>query len=165
MQTWRREQERFISNPGEREKILYSPEFDKKGVMTLVESGKEDLYAFIQSHKDSVDIHKILQRFESGDASVLQRVQGTFGDFSEFPKTYAELLNTVIEGEQTFNSLPLEVREKFGHSFHRWLATSGSAEWLSAMGMSVPTPAPENPVTGQETANPTPSGVNNPEGA
>lgn len=145
-ETWRRSPKRFFSEVGSRIKDIYSPEFDKKGVMTLKVSGQENLYEFIQSHKDSVDIHKILERFERGDVSALQKFQGMYGDFSEFPKTYAELLNTVIEGEQTFNSLPLEVREKFGHSFHRWLATSGSAEWLSAMGLEEPTPTPNEPV-------------------
>ena len=48
-QTWHRDQEHFCSEPGCGEKILYSPEFDRFGVMTLKESGKEDLYAFIQS--------------------------------------------------------------------------------------------------------------------
>lgn len=167
-ETWRRTPKRFTSDVGSRVKDIYSPEFDKKGVMTLKVSGQENLYEFIQSHKDSVDIHKILERFERGDVAALQKVQGMFGDFSEFPKTYAELLNTVIEGEQTFNSLPLDVREKFGHSFHRWLATSGSAEWLSAMGMEVPTPSPEKAVESlpaASEANPTPAGVNNTERA
>lgn len=140
----------FRSNHGDPVKVLYSPEFDKNGVMTLKESGRENLYDFIQSHKDSVDIHKILQRFEEGDVNALSKIQGQFGDFSQFPKTYAEMLNQVIEGENAFNGLPLEVREKFGFSFQQWLASAGSDEWKSKMGFS-----------------PTPAGVNNlsPEGA
>ncbi len=125
---------RFHSEAGDPVKILYSPEFDKNGVMTLKESGRENLYDFIQSHKDSVDIHKIMQRFEEGDVNALSKVQGQFGDFSQFPKTYAEMLNQVIEGENAFNGLPLEVREKFGFSFQQWLASAGSDEWKSKMG-------------------------------
>lgn len=124
----------FRSNPGDPVKVLYSPEFDKNGVMTLKESGRENLYDFIQSHKDSVDIHKILQRFEEGDVNALSKIQGQFGDFSQFPKTYAEMLNQVIEGENAFNGLPLEVREKFGFSFQQWLASAGSDEWKMKMG-------------------------------
>ena len=167
-QTWHRDQEHFCSEPGSGEKILYSPEFDRSGVMTLKESGKEDFYAFIQSHKDSVDLHKIMDRFNAGDTAALQKVQGMFGDFSQMPQTYAGLLNHMIEAEQTFMSLPLETREKFGHSFHRWLATSGSPEWLSAMGMEVPTPTAEKSVENAPAApevNLTPEGVNNTEGA
>ena len=32
---------RFISNGGQRERILYQPRFDENGVMDLVESGRE----------------------------------------------------------------------------------------------------------------------------
>ena len=153
-QTWHRDQEHFCSEPGCGEKILYSPEFDRFGVMTLKESGKEDLYAFIQSHKDSVDLHKIMDRFNAGDTAALQKVQGMFGDFSQMPQTYAGLLNHMIEAEQTFMSLPLETREKFGQSFHAWLAQAGSESWLEAMGMVTPPatgkPAGEPPAVSQD---------------
>ena len=32
---------RFISNGGQRERILYQPKFDENGVMDLVESGRD----------------------------------------------------------------------------------------------------------------------------
>lgn len=112
-----RKPERFLSNPGSPVKILYGPEFDEKGRMTLVEKGRENLYDFIQSFKESVDIHVLLKRFANGETDVLSKIQGFYGDFSEFPRTYADLLNTVNEGEAFFNGLPVEVRSKFGHSF------------------------------------------------
>ena len=112
-----RKPERFLSNPGSPVKILYGPEFDEKGRMNLVEKGRENLYDFIQSFKESVDIHVLLKRFSNGETDVLSQIQGFYGDFSEFPRTYADLLNTVNEGEAFFNGLPVEVRSKFGHSF------------------------------------------------
>lgn len=112
-----RKPERFLSNPGSPVKILYGPEFDEKGRMNLVEKGRENLYDFIQSFKESVDIHVLLKRFANGETDVLSKIQGFYGDFSEFPRTYADLLNTVNEGEAFFNGLPVEVRSKFGHSF------------------------------------------------
>lgn len=114
--------ERVHSGHGDPIKILYTPEFDKHGVMNLVESGRENLYDFIQSHAESVDIHVILKRFADGDASVLSRVQGAYGDFTDMPKTYAEMLNSLIAAENAFNALPVEERAKFGHSFQRWLS-------------------------------------------
>lgn len=114
--------ERVRSGHGDPIKILYTPEFDKKGVMNLVESGRENLYDFIQSHADSVDIHVILKRFQDGDASVLSRVQGAYGDFTQMPKTYAEMLNSLIAAENAFNALPVDERAKYGHSFQRWLS-------------------------------------------
>lgn len=116
-QTQFRKRERFLTNPGSPVKILYGPEFDEKGRMNLVEKGRENLYDFIQSYKESVDIHVLLKRFANGETDVLSKIQGFYGDFSEFPRTYADLLNTVNEGEAFFNGLPVEVRSKFGHSF------------------------------------------------
>lgn len=145
-----RDHKRVVSNPGDPVKILYSPVFDRKGVMTLEESGRENLYDFIQSHRDSVDLHKILERFAAGDVGALQQREGAYGDFSEMPKTYADLLNTVIDGERTFDSLPRDVRERFGNSFHQWLAQAGSDEWKKAMGIDVSPSAPESPAPPQE---------------
>ena len=115
---------RFISNVGQRERILYQPKFDENGVMDLVESGKEDLYDFIQSHAEAVDIHVILARFQNGDIDALSRVQGAYGDFTNMPTTYADLLNRVNEGQSFFNSLPVDIRAKFNHILHHCFLTA-----------------------------------------
>lgn len=114
--------DRVPANAGTREHILYMAQFDDLGNHTLVESGKEDLYAYIQSHKESCDIHVIMERFARGDVQALQRRQAMFGDFTDFPTTYAGMLNAIEAGEQHFMSLPLEVRQKFDNSFQKWLA-------------------------------------------
>lgn len=131
--------ERVFSNLGTREKILYSPQFDKEGRMELIESGRENLYEYIQSHKESVDIHVILERFARGDISALSRVQGTYGDFTKMPQTYAEFLNARIVAENYFNSLPLETRAKFDHSFDQFLVSLDNPETLTALGFIKPT--------------------------
>ena len=117
-----REPVRVISNSGSREKITYSPVFDENGVMELVESGRENLYDYIQSFKESTDINVILKKYASGDVSALAKSQGSFFDCTGMPRTYAEMLNTVIAAENTFNSLPVDEREKYGFSFERWLS-------------------------------------------
>lgn len=117
------EHTRVHANPGSREKILYSPQFNDDGTMELIEAGKENLYEYIQSHKESVDINVILKRFARGDVTALQRRQAMFGDFSDAPSSYAEALNSMIVAEQYFNSLPLETRAKFDHNFHRFLVS------------------------------------------
>lgn len=143
------EHPRIFQNPGDSEKIIYSPVFDKDGNFDLQPSGREDLYAFIQSHAESVDIHVILDRFARGDVTALSKVQGTYGDFTTIPKTYAELLNAVIQGEAYFMSLPLETRAKFDHDFRKWMAgMDDMPSWLAAMGLDSadPGPAPADPV-------------------
>lgn len=138
---------RFISNGGQRERILYQPKFDENGVMDLVESGKEDLYDFIQSHAESVDIHVILARFQNGDIDALSRVQGAYGDFTNMPTSYAELLNRVNEGQSFFNSLPVDIRAKFNHNFAEFMAGMDKPDFLEKLGIkSEPEPEPVLPV-------------------
>lgn len=132
-----------VSNPGSRIKVLYAPVFDSAGHMSLVVSGKEDLYDYIQSHADSVDIHIILKRFAMGDVSVLSRVQGTYGDFTQMPKTFAEALNTLVAAEQYFNSLPVDVRQRFNHNFNEFIASMDSPSFAADMGITPPDPVPD----------------------
>lgn len=134
------------SVPGSRIKVLYSPVFDKAGHMSLVKSGEEDLYDYIQSHADSVDIHVILKRFAMGDVSVLSRVQGTYGDFTQMPKTFAEALNTLVAAEQYFNSLPVEVRQRFNHNFNEFIASMDQPTFAQDMGIKPPDPVLDQPV-------------------
>lgn len=147
------ERVRVFSERGSGIKPVYAPVYDANGVLDLEQTGQENLYDYIQSHKDSVDIHKILQRFENGDVNALAKVQGMYGDFTEVPRTYAEALNAVISAEQTFSSLPVEIRAKFNHSFSQFLAQTGSSQWLEAMGVRAeasPKTGVTDPVVGGE---------------
>lgn len=151
------QRERVRSKVGSGVKILYAPVFDENGVMDLVESGREDLYAYIQSHKDSCDIHVILKRYSEGDPSVLSKVQGMYGDFTNMPQTYAEALNAIISAENYFNTLPVDVRAKFGHSFQQFLVSMDKPDFLERMGVSpvppesTPTPSQDSPQTASES--------------
>lgn len=133
--------DRVFQPVGSPVKTLYGPKFDGNGTMYLVETGKENLYDYIQSHADSVDIHVILKQFQNGDVSVLSRVQGAYGDFTQMPKTFAEALNTLIAAEQYFNSLPVDIRAQFEHNFNKFIASMDSPDFSSRMGI-----APEAPV-------------------
>lgn len=120
---------------GSREKLVYSPRYDDNGVLDLVVTGKEDIYTFIQSHKESTDIHVLLDRFANGETDVLQRMQGFYGDVTSMPKTYAEVLNAVIVGEETFARLPVEVKQRFDNSFAVWLSSMDSPDFAQRMGV------------------------------
>lgn len=133
------EKKRFYSNPGDSIKPLFGLEVDKDGVTQLVQKGKYDLFEFIQSHKDSVDIHKILERFENGDVDALNKYQGYYGDITEAPKTFADALNAVIKAKDLFNSLPLEVRAEFNHNPEEFIASLGTEKFYKAVGLESPT--------------------------
>lgn len=131
--------DRQIQNSGSGDRVLYSSKLLEDGSVDLVPSGKEDFYASIQSHRDSVDIHVLLARYRNGDVDALSRVQGAYGDFSQMPGTYAELLNALIAGENYFNSLPVEVRQKFDHSFEKFMVSMDDMPgFLEKLGVSVP---------------------------
>lgn len=117
-----RPKERYFTNSGSGEKILYTAEYDSKGRLVLRESGKEDLYGFIQSHRDSVDIHVLLKRFAAGEEDVMSRVQGFYADVADMPTSFADVLNLVRRGEDFFDHLPAEEKAKYGNSFAQFLS-------------------------------------------
>lgn len=130
---------RFRQAVGSRLHRLYQSQLSDDGTIELVDAGTEDIYDAIQSHKDSTDIHVLLKRFQAGDVDVLSKVQGSYGDFTEMPKTYADALNAMIAGEQLFNSLPLETREKFDFSLHKFiLAMDDWPSFSAALGIEQP---------------------------
>lgn len=127
--------DRFFSDPGSPEHITYAGHYDEKGRVVLEESGRENIYDFIQSHAESCDIHVLMKRYQNGDVAALSQKQGFYGDFLDFPKTYAEALNHMNEMERQFMALPVETREKFGNSFTEFLAASAEPDFLDRLGI------------------------------
>lgn len=127
---------RVHCEPGSPEKVVYQAVYDINGTLQLHPTGVEDLYGYIQSHRDSVDIHVILKRFAAGEVDVLSQVQGFYADAADMPSTYQEVLNSVIAGERAFDSLPSEIKQKFGNSFSQWLTSFESPDFHEKMGWS-----------------------------
>lgn len=111
------------SPPGEIMRTLYSSRYDKNGNIEIYETGKQNVYEYIQSHAESVDINVILAKFAAGDSKVLQKVESRYIDTIGLPKTYAEMLNVVIGAEQYFDGLSADEKSKYGNSFERYLAS------------------------------------------
>ena len=127
--------DRIFSDTGSPEHITYAGHYDEKGRVILEESGRENIYDFIQSHAESCDIHVLMKRYQNGDIDALSQKQGFYGDFLDFPKTYAEALNHMNEMERQFMALPVETREKFGNSFTEFLAASAEPDFLDRVGI------------------------------
>lgn len=132
------EHPRFQCFTGSPEKVVYQARYDASGTLELYESGLEDLYGYIQSHRDSCDIHVILNRFANGELDVLSQVQGFYADTTGMPSTYAEVLNAVLDGERMFNSLPAELKQQFGNSFAQWLTAMDKPDFAQRMGWEAP---------------------------
>lgn len=115
------QRERRRTQAGSRERVLYQLQADKEGALDLVAVGKESIWDYIQSFKESTDIHTILARFRNGEADVLNQRVGSFGDVSMMPTRFADVLNACIKGKEIFESLPKETREKFNNDFGRFM--------------------------------------------
>lgn len=126
---------RRYMDAGTREKKDYMPVYDKAGVWHLEEKKghKIQTYLEIQSYADECDINVIMARYRNGETDVLSQIQGVYGDFSNVPTNYAEILNDTIKMEQIFMSLAPEVRERFNNSVEQFGASLGTKEWQDVM--------------------------------
>lgn len=104
--------ERFITDSGSPEYTVYIADEDGNPVI----SGKNNLYDEIQSHRESTELAVLLQRYMQGDETALNKLQGVYEDVTEYPRTFAELYQRVHDAEQSFNSLPPDLRAIFENS-------------------------------------------------
>lgn len=128
-----RDGERIFSESGSTVKVKYSPRIDERGVLVLVETGKEDLAAYINSFSEECDIHVIMKKFANGQTDVLSKVQGTYGDFTGAPTSLADMFNRVKAGEDVFNSLPAEVKKEFNNSFTEFAVATGEKDFFDRL--------------------------------
>lgn len=97
------------------------------GYEKLVKVGESDLYEEIQSHRDSVDINKILERcLNTGDFSVLNVMPSRFMDTTSMPKTLAEAHSMIKDAENYFNKLPVEIKNQYNNSFVEFVSDLGT---------------------------------------
>lgn len=118
-------------------RIIYSPEVQKDGSIVIVESGKEDFRAYIQSFAKSCDIAYIMASVANGDLGALNRVQGSYGDFTKVPKSYAEFLQLQIDAKNTFDQLPSDVKAKFDNDVNKFMVNAGDNEWFEKLGIDL----------------------------
>ena len=93
----------------------------ENGKRSLVVTGKENLKDFIEASKNETLISNIMKRFEQGDVNALSRVQGFYGDVTSMPSNLADAQKVLINLENQFNSLPVDVRKKFDNSFDKYV--------------------------------------------
>lgn len=129
-----RERKRVFSVPGSSEVPTYRPVVGDSGAIDLIQDGMINIYDQIQSHKDSCDINLMIKRFENGDLTALGTPRDpVYMDVTDMPKTYAELYQKVIDAKKEFNSLPLDLREKFDFDADKYISQMGTAPWFDVM--------------------------------
>lgn len=73
-------------------------------------------YEETQAARDSVDLDKILERYNAGDKSALEKVTGFYADIADIPKTYGEIYDAVSQTNELFSNLPAELKDKFNNN-------------------------------------------------
>lgn len=122
----------FCSNPGSRFHTLYKATVIKTGEVVLKENGVEDLWEKINAEADGCDMRHILNQIAMGDYSALDN-QTEYIDMTQFPTDRRGLLDLFINVENTFNTLPPEVRQKFNNDYKQWYMSGDTEEWRDKM--------------------------------
>lgn len=130
--------ERFYSNPGSPIHDIYGPVVGENGEVYLEKQGEENIQEFIDSFRDSTDIHVIVKRIQAGEEELLRKRPGSFGDFTQMPKTYAEALQLQIDAKNTFDGLSEDVKAKFNYDPNQFFAQAGTKDWFEKIEKDIP---------------------------
>lgn len=127
---------KFVSNPGSRFREKFHGVVKEDGHIELVSDGFEDVKEKMRADAVGSSLPEIIARATAGDPTAFRKDVGWFGDVVGMPKTYAEVLNLVNDGREKFESLPVDVREKFDFDFNKWFATMGTNDWFEKHGLN-----------------------------
>lgn len=138
----------FTTCAGDTFHVIKEGRMQSDGTIKLIVTGRENIQDKINSFASTCDMALIIQRLQMGDTSVLNPRKPLYGDFTQFPQTYAECLDLVQRSEEVFENLSVEVKQSFDNDINKWFASIGSPSWLEAMGMSpAASPAAPDPDT------------------
>lgn len=108
---------------GEKIVPVYSLVVDEEtGREDIQVTGKTNIYDFIQKSLDETLVYNIIERYNQGDVSALEKIKGFYGDVTNAPKNLAEAQQILINAKKVFDSLPLDVRAKYNHSVSEFLS-------------------------------------------
>lgn len=122
-----------------------------RGYPELKVTGTHDLYAEIQSYKDTCDLESMLKTFDLSSIGGLTFDElGDLDDFTNAPQSPADLLNVINRGQVLFDELPVNVRANFGHSLYNFVDSFGSADFLQKLSAAYGIDTPEDNNTTSE---------------
>lgn len=102
------------------------------GIEELVKVGETDFYEYIQSHKDSVDIHKILERCALiDDYSMLNKMPTTFMDTTGMPSNLMEAYQQIQDAKNFFDQMPVSIKEKYDNNANAFIMDIGSKNFMN----------------------------------
>lgn len=117
----------FVSNPGSPLHKVMHGEVQDDGSIKLVVDRIEDTDELINAQAPATRIENIMARIQAGEIQLLNQKHGFYLDTENMPKTYAEFLDLMHRGEEYFNRLPVEVKEKYNNDFSQFFAVFDKA--------------------------------------
>lgn len=88
----------------------------KDGKRIVAVASEVSLFDKVQEALPDTLIYNILARYERGDATALNCVQGQYMDVVGMPSTLAEAQQLLINIRNDFDAMPLDVRRRFNNS-------------------------------------------------
>lgn len=123
---------RFVSPAGTQFEPQYQGQVNEYGDIELIEVGVKDLRAMHNRDAESCDINNIVARFQNGDITALQAVQGSYMDVVGLPKDLRGMSDMIDSLRASYNVLDDSIKERFPN-FQTWLENVGSPAWIEAM--------------------------------
>ena len=120
------------TNPGDRFLKTYI-ETTKNGRRTLEETGKTDIYEYIQQDLEDSKIENIMIRVAKGDLSRLRESEPQYIDATTIPNSMMEVQNLICKSKQEFEKMPSEVRQLFGYSAEEYINEMGTKQFIEKM--------------------------------
>ena len=123
---------------GEGVRRTYMWERNEKGEKVLRLDQTIDQQAEIDSYLEETKIENIIRR-ASIDPNIAARIAPELGggiqDYTQMPKTLAELQNIMIRAEQIWDEVPKEIKLKFDNDVDKFVASFGTVEWAKNLGI------------------------------
>lgn len=134
------ERERYTVPTGDGMEDVWEYQVNHFGRKILVKVGQRNLYDEIQASLEETKIENILARAASGEN--VFRPEGIYADVTTMPSNLIEARQAIQNLENTWQSIPNEIKRKYNNSLEDFIAASGSKEWSRDMGL-LPTEAKE----------------------
>lgn len=113
----------------------YSYKVDSFGRKVLEKTGESNLYEMIQLSLEDTKIENILARCAAGDTSMLHPNGGQYLDTTELPNNLIEAKQAMQQLENTWQDLPMDIKNKYNNDLDQFIGQSGTEGWLRDMGL------------------------------
>lgn len=121
------------SPTGSRLRNTYQKVVGSDGTSRLERVGVEDVYDSIQKAANGNTIEDLLRRAKLGDVSAIKPPVDSFADVSAAPKDLLEAHSQMQTVTSKFNSLPAEVKAKFGNSIDTFISCLNDGSYITRL--------------------------------